>query len=369
AQRLLLTVAVGVAVGLAGMAPVLADMDGSSDAEREASTGFKRSSPDNDEQPVEIISLDPTVRVVGLFKDAHGAVARISSRNADSFARVTLKNGRLGLRPLPGYRKNLMPRRPEMLSDGIVTQGTKDIAPAWLAVPTRRYGHGVLGDGIEASGLRARHRDGRHLSYSLSNASVFEDRSVRLADLNGDGRDELVVVRSYLDAGAALAVFGVGVDAGELTLIAETDAIGLPYRWLNPAGIADFDGDGRLEVAVVVTPHIGGILKIYELRGRRLVEEWSGKGFSNHAMGSRIQDMAAVVDWGKGPILLLPDAQRGAIREVYFDVSGYHMRALSGHDHPVVTAVVAADLDGDGFEEVLYGLGNGELHTIYWKRR
>ncbi len=42
------------------------------------------------------------------------------------------------------------PRRPAMLPDGLVVQGARNIAAAWLVGPTDRYAHGVLGDAIEA---------------------------------------------------------------------------------------------------------------------------------------------------------------------------------------------------------------------------
>ena len=341
------------------------DMGAGSDVEREAVTGFDRSKGSNDRISVNILSYAPAHPIRALFADNGKVIAETSSPLGSTFYNVTIKGDALALKYLPGYRKRPPPRQANMLPDGIVSQGTVDIAEAWLIGPTKRYGHGVLGDGIEASGLSARLRDGRILSYQLSNASVFEDRSVRLADLDDDGRDELIVVRSYLDAGAALTVFGHKPGVEALRVVAETEPIGLPYRWLNPAAIADFDGDGRVEIALVVTPHIGGILKMYELRGRRLVEEWSRDGFSNHAMGSRIQAMAAVVDWGKGPVLYLPDAHRHGIRQVYFAEDGYRVQALPGHEQPIITALMAADLDGDGFDEVVYGLGNGELRALH----
>jgi hypothetical protein len=36
----------------------------------------------------------------------------------------------------------------------------------------------------------------------------------------------------------------------------ETPPISMVHRWLNPAGVADYYGDGRLELALVVTPNL-----------------------------------------------------------------------------------------------------------------
>ncbi|MBT3534479.1 MAG: VCBS repeat-containing protein [Rhodospirillaceae bacterium] len=301
----------------------------------------------------------PDNPVTALFKFEQQIVAKVATSNGPAFQQVVLKNGAVRLLPLPDFKMKAGERRPDMLPDGIVTMGGQDISAAWLVVPTKRYDHGVLGDAIEAAGVRAQMRDGRVLSFNLPPDSVFEDRRVRLADLDGDGGDELLVVRSYLNRGAALAVLRPGPN--ELAIVAETPAIGLPYRWLNPAAVADFDGDGRVEIALVVTPHIGGTLKYYELRQNRLIAEFSSSGFSNHAMGSPIQDMAAVVDWGRGPILHLPDAWRGGLRQVSLLEGQDKIRNFASHNRPITTALVAADLDGDGWKEIVYGLDNGEL--------
>jgi len=93
------------------------------------------------------------------------------------------------------------------------------IAEAWLIAPTGRYDHGVLGDAVEAGGLMVRLRDGGERRLLLPENQVFEDLQPRLADLDGDGAEEILVVRSSLDAGAVLAVYGLAGD--ELKLIAE----------------------------------------------------------------------------------------------------------------------------------------------------
>ncbi len=261
---------------------------------------------------------------------------------------------------LGGPRANLRPSG-DALPDGGYAIGSNDIAGAWLIEPTTRYDHGVLGDGIEAGGLRARLRDGCELDYRLPPDSVFEALRPWVIDLDGDGRDEIIVVRSTLDAGAALALYGVR--DGKLVQRAETDPIGRPYRWLNPAGVGDFDGDGALEIAYVETPHIGGILHILSFEGGRLRREGRLHGFSNHAMGSRALGLSAVLDLdGDGAEeLLLPAADRRKLRLISF--AGGRFRELGTVEHraAIVTDFQVRDRDGNGRADIAYGLADGTL--------
>ena len=59
----------------------------------------------------------------------------------------------------------LNPARPKMrYRTAASSTGKHDIARAWLAEPTTRYDHGILGDAIEASSLVIERRDGtRHV--------------------------------------------------------------------------------------------------------------------------------------------------------------------------------------------------------------
>lgn len=186
----------------------------------------------------------------------------------------------------------------ERLPDGVVSTGSNDIAEAWLTRPTTRYAHGILGDAVEAGGLAVKMADGKLHEHTLPTGYVFEDRRARPVDLDGDGRDEIVVVLSSVDEGAALAVYGI-VD-GKLRLRAKTPHIGRSNRWLNPAEFADLDGDGRIEMTAVWTPHLGRVLQAWQYANGKLRRVAKIKGYSNHAIGSPVQDLTEIVELSDG---------------------------------------------------------------------
>ncbi|MEM9318444.1 MAG: VCBS repeat-containing protein [Pseudomonadota bacterium] len=187
---------------------------------------------------------------------------------------------------------------------------------AWYEEPTTRYAHGVLGDAIEAGALVAQLDDfpncitGRIV---LPQAQVFEDIAPRLADLDGDGHAEIVVVQSSASDGAQLAIYGLTPDGDGLELRAATPPIGRANRWLAPVGIADFNGDGQIDIAYVDRPHLARTLRIWSyvpggLTGQaQLREIANAAGFSNHRIGEDFIT-GGVRDCGAGPEMVLADA-------------------------------------------------------------
>jgi hypothetical protein len=243
------------------------------------------------------------------------------------------------------------------MPDEVVTLGTRNIRAAWFRDPTERYGHGVLGDAIEAGGLALRLDGGYREVLDLTTEAVFEDRIPRIVDIDGDGVDEILAVKSYTKAGAALAVIETS-DRG-LRMAAESEPLGQPFRWLNPAGVGDFDGDGRNEIAAVVTPHLGAVLKLYEWKDERIIPEHQANGFSNHAIGSSELGLSDAADMnGDGiPDLIVPDAARRNLRIVTFAFGTFRQLAEVHNTDSVSLAVLAQDLDGDGRPEAVMAPG------------
>lgn len=171
--------------------------------------------------------------------------------------------------------------------------------------PTTRYPHGVLGDTVEWTELHVRIAGCKGLTATLPDALVFEDTAPRLVDVTGDGAPEVIVVESHQTKGARLAIWGMG--EGGFGRIAATPHIGQRFRWLAPAGAADLDGDGRIEIAYVDRPHLARILRIWRLDGGRLVEVASAEGHTNHRIGET--DIAGGIrNCGPGPEVVTADA-------------------------------------------------------------
>lgn len=183
---------------------------------------------------------------------------------------------------------------------------------AWYENPTDRYPHGVLGDAIEAVGLRA-YADGAGAdscgtkAVTLDDRHVFEDIAPRLADLDGDGGAEIITVRSHADKGAQLAIYRAVPGDAALRLVATTPYIGTRFRWLAPVGAADLDGDGHVEIAYVDRPHLTRRLRIWRFRNDVLVHVADHDGLTNHRIGDPFIP-GGLRHCANGPELITADA-------------------------------------------------------------
>lgn len=152
-----------------------------------------------------------------------------------------------------------------------------------------RYDHGVLGDAIEATQVLwlERHELTVLRQLSLPAPHVFEDIAPRPVVLPGaqPGRG-LLTVRSGPDGGQLALVTADPVRPSGLQLAALGDTVGGYHRWLAPTT------DGRY-LAAVHTPHIGGVLHVYQPEGDRLTRRRLHANVSTHRIGTRDLDLAA----------------------------------------------------------------------------
>ncbi|SUZ31859.1 hypothetical protein ROE7235_01610 [Roseibaca ekhonensis] len=167
------------------------------------------------------------------------------------------------------------------------------------------YGHGALPDG-EYSGLEVTSTSGTH--RVRLEGQVFEDTAPRLADLDGNGAPEVVTVVSQFDKGAQIMIWTLR--GGTLTPVAWNPPIGTRHRWLAIAGIADLDGDGRLEIAYVDRPHLARVLRVVTVW--RAGDDWivapvaSAEGHTNHRYGAPDIE-GGIYDCGQGPEIVTAD--------------------------------------------------------------
>jgi hypothetical protein len=177
-----------------------------------------------------------------------------------------------------------------------------------LTDATARYGHGVLGDGLEAASITLVETEPAlrvALTIPLSGEQVVEGIAPIWADLDGDGAREIIVTVSDVEQGARLVVFG---GAGQR--LAAGQAIGQGYRWRHQLAVAPFGPKGEMELVDVLTPHIGGVVEFFQWDGTSLNPRARVPGFSSHLIGSRNLDMAVAGDLdGDGRVELAVPSQ------------------------------------------------------------
>lgn len=201
-----------------------------------------------------------------------------------------------------------------------------DIKSAEFADPTTRYNHGILGDAIEYGALHIFVTDKitgktKKVTIELPWDHVFEDIKPRLADVDNDGNLEVIVIETDVSKGASLAVYD------EFGKLAETPHIGRSQRWLAPIGIADFNGDGDMDIAYIDRPHLAKVLRVWSYQNGKLVEIANTRTLSNHKIGWNFI-AGGVRDCGHGPEIITAD---GGWRKIMVT----RMRGATLHSKPI----------------------------------
>ncbi len=227
-----------------------------------------------------------------------------------------------------------------------------------LSSATSRYAHGVLGDDLEAGGftlVNLGEQPEVQVRFEIPGEAVIEGQAVIWADWNSDGQREVIVTLSDADSGAAIARYS---ESGEL--VAKGPPIGRGFRWRHQIALAPFGPEGELELAVVRTPHIGGVVEFYRMLDGALEIAAEFPGYTSHALGSPNLDMALAADLdGDGTVeVVLTTQARTELVGVQRNLEGAEVVWKTPIDGKLTTNL-AAVTDSEGRIQLAAGRGDG----------
>jgi hypothetical protein len=183
----------------------------------------------------------------------------------------------------------------------------------------------------------------------------------QIGDLDGDGRQELVVVSSQSNAGydgARILVF----DARTRSLLATSQGIVNNSTWLGVADLRlrDVDGDGRKEILIATSQTYDGVIEIYDFDGasRTFTLIWttfpqiSGRFESVDAGDVDNDGQMEIVGGGAGSVYVFGFAT---------GIEEWHSLFLGSYTIP---GLELADADGDGVLEIAAMAENGDTYVF-----
>lgn len=227
-----------------------------------------------------------------------------------------------------------------------------------LTGATTRYGHGVLGDGVEAASITLIETSPEPriaLEIDIKNPTVVEGLAPIWTDITGDGAREIIVTVSDPEDGATVRVYD---ENGEV--VASGPPAGTGFRWRHQLAVAPFGPDGEMEIAEVLTPHLGKTVQFYQMEGDTLEVVANIQGYTTHISGSRNLDMTVAGDFnGDGQveiIVLDPDftklagvqrTKEGAAVMWTVHTGGDISTNLAAVTHPNGDLVLGVGVEGD----------------------
>jgi K319-like protein/VCBS repeat protein len=177
-------------------------------------------------------------------------------------------------------------------------------------------------------------------------------RSVKIGDVDGDGRTEFVVTTGNIYDGVIRVYDGA-------THALKRQSAGYSGNFFTALAIGDVDGDGKTEiVAGQGREHTGaqGVFLIV-FDGATLQEKWRSVDLGSY--------------WGGVYDIKLADLDGDGHTEIVVSVSGNRLLVYDGVNHDLKLmiehksrALDIADIDGDGMREILAGRDDGRIDVF-----
>jgi hypothetical protein len=235
------------------------------------------------------------------------------------------------------------------LHSGSNISGSKDGYRVELIGNSDRYYHPILGSADNATGFRVMKGNDLVSTYSLKANQVFETKRALITDIVPENQGyEIVLTVSDDNFGARMEVYSL-----EGKQLGVSEFVGRSHRWMHLLAVAPFTDlplmeQGQVQLALIQTPHIGGILKLYQWNETKLERINQQSGFSTHAIGSDNLNMAIAANFDdQNDIeLLLPSQDFTSLKLVKY---------IDGNSKIIKTFKLPGRLDTN-----LYLTNNGE---------
>jgi hypothetical protein len=191
---------------------------------------------------------------------------------------------------------------------------------------------------------------------------VFEAIGTRAADLDGDGRAEILVTQSDDSNGAVH--LALALREGKLIRKAMGQAIGQGNRWSHLLGGFNLPSHGK-RVLAIETPHLAGYLLALRLEGGQLSEQARRLGFTTHAIGSRNLWEHALMRRGGKSEVVLQEVGHGRLAALTLQKGGrWDVRWTIPLNGAVSSNLLTGDFNGDGRDDLAFSGDEGNIYLL-----
>ena len=259
-----------------------------------------------------------------------------------------------------------------VLTDAVLTtadldgDGRKELIVP--AAPSRRYSHAVLGDDMEPTEIHAYRFNQESLELMATYTAGKNGVFEAIGTLASDlDKDgKHEILVTKSDSDSGAAHLVLGMKNNQLMLKARSGSIGTGNRWSHLLGAFHIDGSTP-KVLAVETPHLAGFFLALRLSGKRLRERARMAGFTTHSVGSRnLWEFTLLRRRGVVEVVM-QEIGRGHLSGLALFGNRWHFRWSRPIPSPVRSNLLTADLNQDAKDDLAFVDESGLVHIYLSK--